>query len=39
MGREGAPHELKGIYMYLCSDASSFTTGSNFIVDGGSAVI
>ena len=39
MGREGFPHELKGIYLYLCSNASSFTTGANFIVDGGLAVL
>ena len=35
MGREGEVHELKGIYLYLSSDASSFTTGTETIVDGG----
>ena len=27
MGREGEAHELKGAYLYLASDASSYTTG------------
>jgi sorbose reductase len=35
MGREGEAHELKGAYLYLASDASSFTTGTDIIVDGG----
>ncbi|KAI9668999.1 MAG: L-xylulose reductase [Caeruleum heppii] len=35
MGREGEAHELKGAYLYLASDASSYTTGSDIIVDGG----
>ncbi len=33
--RSGRPEELKGIALYLASDASSFTTGQTFIVDGG----
>ncbi|KAK5462472.1 hypothetical protein LTS15_002184 [Exophiala xenobiotica] len=39
MGREGDPRELKGIYLYLASDASTFTTGADFIVDGGYTVL
>ncbi|CEP60966.1 SDR family oxidoreductase LALA0_S02e03730g [Lachancea lanzarotensis] len=35
LGREGLPEELVGAYLYLASDASTFTTGSDIIVDGG----
>ncbi|RMJ25046.1 reductase [Aspergillus sp. HF37] len=35
MGREGEAHELKGAYLYLASDAASYTTGGDIIVDGG----
>ncbi|KAK5993567.1 L-xylulose reductase [Cladobotryum mycophilum] len=35
MGREGHVTELKGAYLYLASDASSYTTGLDMIVDGG----
>jgi len=34
-GRLGKPDELAGLVIYLASDASTFTTGGNFIVDGG----
>lgn len=33
--REGETHELKGVYLYLASDASSYTTGADILVDGG----
>ncbi|GMM32553.1 hypothetical protein DAMA08_052980 [Martiniozyma asiatica (nom. inval.)] len=33
--RMGKPIEIAGIYAYLASDASTYTTGSDFIVDGG----
>jgi NAD(P)-dependent dehydrogenase (short-subunit alcohol dehydrogenase family) len=35
VGRMGKPEELQGVVLYLASDASSYTTGSDFIVDGG----
>lgn len=35
MGREGLPEELVGAYLYLASDASTYTTGSDIRVDGG----
>lgn len=34
MGREGEAHELKGAFLYLASDASSYATGTDIIVDG-----
>ncbi|PJG85484.1 SDR family oxidoreductase [Conservatibacter flavescens] len=34
MGRMGKPEELQSICVYLAGDTSSFTTGSDFIVDG-----
>jgi sorbose reductase len=34
MRREADAKELKGIYLYLASDASNFTTGADIIVDG-----
>ena len=34
MGRLGKPEELGSICVYLAGDTSTFTTGSDFIIDG-----
>ena len=34
MGRLGKPEELMGVVVYLASEAATFTTGSDFIIDG-----
>ena len=34
MGRLGKPEELESLCVYLAGDTSTFTTGSDFIVDG-----
>jgi NAD(P)-dependent dehydrogenase (short-subunit alcohol dehydrogenase family) len=34
MGRLGRPEELQAISVYLASDSSLYTTGSDFIIDG-----
>jgi sorbose reductase len=35
LGRQGSTKEIKGIYLYLASDASSYMTGSDVLIDGG----
>jgi NAD(P)-dependent dehydrogenase (short-subunit alcohol dehydrogenase family) len=34
-GRMGAPEEVAGAVLWLCSDAASFVTGQTFVIDGG----
>ena len=36
--RWGTPHDLAGAIIYLLSDASSFVSGSEIVVDGGFSI-
>ena len=35
IGRMGEPSEIAELAVFLCSDAASFITGSNYAIDGG----
>jgi NAD(P)-dependent dehydrogenase (short-subunit alcohol dehydrogenase family) len=39
LGRIGMPDEIVGAALYLACDASSYVTGSFFVVDGGQSVL
>lgn len=39
LGRIGSPIDLAGLVVYLASDASSYFTGHDFIMDGGYTII
>lgn len=38
VSRDGLPKELKHIFVYLASDASTYTIGADILVDGGYCV-
>ncbi|CCO34895.1 hypothetical protein BN14_09005 [Rhizoctonia solani AG-1 IB] len=38
LGRIGRPEEIRGVAVWLASDASSFCTGSEIVMDGGHCV-
>jgi gluconate 5-dehydrogenase len=39
MGRIGAPGELKGVAVFLASEASNYITGQTIVVDGGATIV
>jgi gluconate 5-dehydrogenase len=39
MGRVGRKGELKGVAVFLASEASSYITGQTLVVDGGMTIV
>jgi NAD(P)-dependent dehydrogenase (short-subunit alcohol dehydrogenase family) len=39
IGRMAKPHEVASLALYLCSDAASFITGTNYMIDGGALTL